>query len=260
MANEYSEFGKPYRAFPLEDNVADCCLGDSPWNGWSQTNLDNCPEYMSGRCAVGWDGKCDRYFNGLSLDDMRFFLQKTASKKYCRLADGSNCSIKCDPFNPVDQESPEVCSFYGNETLLDTNATIDVGNYTSVNMSPDYFGKCSLTCDKIDKISADDVVINNCITSGLCEPQLQNICQIVSATGQKLNNPALATYCQTFSPSAQLKTSASRSPFSMSNFSSELSGMIKPDFNFNYLVIAVILVAIIYFYMNRNSKCNLIRK
>ena len=193
-ADEYSEFGKPYAAFKPIENIAECCLSGSPWHCWEQADLGMCPGYMSGKCAKEWDQTCDLYLQTLDdIDLTRDFLQQTASKKYCRLSDDSNCSIKCQPFNPINQESEQVCSYYGNETLIDGNQTMDIGYYTPVNLSPDYFGKCSLTCDVLDNLKDDDPVINNCLATGLCGEQVANICRVNK--DKTLNNVYLQTYC-----------------------------------------------------------------
>ncbi len=193
-ADEYSEFGKPYKAFPLRDDIASSCLPGAMWHNGELADLGMCPGYMSQKCATNWDQTCDMYLQTLDdIDLTRDFLQQTASKKYCRLADNSNCSIKCQPFNPINQESEQVCSYYGNETLIDGNQTMDIGYYTPVNLSPDYFGKCSLTCDVLDNLKDDDPVINNCLATGLCGEQMSNICRVNK--GKVLNNIYLQTFC-----------------------------------------------------------------
>src|SRR6266576_4298110 len=137
---EYSEFGKPLAQYPIDLDPTSSCLSGSLWHNGELANLGQCAGFMSSKCSQNWDSGCDLYLSGLTdIDLLRDFLQQTASKKYCRLADNSKCSINCEPFNPIDQVSPQVCNYYGNDPLVDSNQTIDIGYYTPVNISPVYF-------------------------------------------------------------------------------------------------------------------------
>jgi hypothetical protein len=210
-ASEYSEFGQPYAAFPISTDPSDSCLKGSLYNNGALVNLGMCPAFMSGKCADNWDYKCDLYVKGLTdIDLLRDFLQQTASKKFCRLSDDSNCSINCAAFSPIDQTSPMVCSYYGNEALIDGNQTMDIGTYDKINLSPTYFERCSLSCTKFDQITPDDPVINNCLSSGLCSGQLTNICAMAAKDGITVNNPVLQQYCNLVVPNSKNAVAARR--------------------------------------------------
>ncbi len=142
-ANDYSRFGKNYSAFPdphASDSVVRQCLPGG-WNADPQlAQLDGCEDFMPARCAGNWDKNCDIYLANIQdIDKTRDFLNKAASNKFCRLSDDSRCAIKCEPMDPIAQESPKVCNFYGNESPHDASQTVDIGYYEPVDISPGLF-------------------------------------------------------------------------------------------------------------------------
>ena len=246
-ASEYSEFGLPYADYPVDADPTDCCLSDN-WHCRELSNLDNCKKFMSSRCAESWDDKCDLYLNKKSSDkvEMYKFLKDVISKKYCRLADNSNCSIKCEPYNPMNQTSAMVCDYFGSETLIDPTKSLDIGYYTKVNLSPDYVGRCNLTCDKINKITPNDKVINTCLSLGICNEELDNICKVSNDTNVNINNPALNAYCSIKYPKP-IKQQISNNPqLSVDNKNNDYNK--NNDSNKLYLLILLLVIAIILFY------------
>jgi len=249
-SNEYSEFGLPYKTYPYKTDPTDCCLSDTPWHCYETANIGMCPKFMSGRCADSWDEKCDLYINKLNdVVSIQKFLKGVASKKYCRLSDNSNCSLKCEPYDPMNQTSAMVCEYYGNETLVDKAADLDIGYYNKVNISPDYMGKCSLTCDKIAGITPDDKVINTCLSSGLCDEELNNICKVAQATNTTINNTALQTYCNI--------TLGKKEGFnSHTSLPKQMKMVGKSDTTDNYIIggVALAIIAIVIFMYWKNNK------
>ena len=195
-SDEYSDFGKPYSS--TNNDPVDCCLPGSFLNCPKVAELGLCPSLMAQRCAQNWDKKCELYANTLNDNIMlRDFIRDTASKKYCQLSSDSNCTKMCQPFDPIAQESPQVCSYVGNEVLKNTNDNIDIGWYLPVNMSPDYMSPCQQTCNLLNPstITTSDNVINSCLKYGFCNDILTNICQLSNDSNTKINHPGLSTYC-----------------------------------------------------------------
>lgn len=196
-ADNYVDFGKPYIDYPETKDQVDCCLPNNFLKCPQVINLEMCPTYMAQRCAEKWDEKCDIYSNSLSDDEIKTFINKIAYKKYCRLSDSSNCSEKCEPFDPTAQQSVNVCSFIGNEVLIDSNQTVDIGVDKPVNVSPDYMGKCQQDCDKIkpQDIKEDDDVMNACLLYGFCDDIPDNICKLAHSNGSTIKHGMLSQYC-----------------------------------------------------------------
>ena len=256
-AEEYSEFGKPYAAFPVQTDPVQTCLAGSLWHGGELANLGMCPAYMAQRCGSKWDPYCDEYLLGLEdIDLIRDVLQQTAVKKYCRLADNSSCSINCQPFNPISNASTQICGFYGNEGLIDGNQNIDIGYYTPVNISPVYMNRCAISCDQIDNMTDDDPVVNNCLSSGLCGSQMNNICQLASQNGKPLGNKALQAYCELQTSLGKIPASppqpSVKSPL-MSLERSVTNGGTISKLMWIFIILALI-VAIIYVYKSPHHK------
>lgn len=213
--DSYSDFGAPYKSYPIISDPVDVCLPGSYMNPERSSDLDlnNCPIYMSQRCAVSWDDKCDLYIN--SLDDpvlLRNFLRDTAGKKFCRLNPDSTCKTLCQPFNPIAQESPSVCSNVGKDVLKNANDDIDIGWYLPVNMSPDYMSSsCSQTCDKvgISAVNPNDVVVTACLKYGFCNDILTNMCQL--SNGTTSSHAGLQRFCD-ISKSKGFVSKSSRTP------------------------------------------------
>lgn len=197
-ADEYSDFGKPYSGYSTNNDPVDCCLPGSFLNCPKVAELGLCPSFMTQRCAQNWDEKCELYANTLNDNvKLRNFIRDTASKKYCQLSPDSNCAKMCQPFDPIAQESTQVCSYVGNEVLKDSNDSVDIGWYLPVNISPDYLSTCQQTCNVLNpsNITLNDTVINSCLKYGFCNDILTNICQLSSNSNTQINHPGLSTYC-----------------------------------------------------------------
>ena len=197
MASNYGQFGKPYKGFRQDDPV-DACMPDrfldAPWN----YNLGNCKQYMPQRCAENWDNKCQLYVN--NIDDvtvLKQFLESMANHRFCSLNEKSNCGVVCEPFNPIDQTSPNVCNSMGIDAMVNASQSIDTGLYNPVKLSPVYMGGCMKNCDKIQpsNIKEDDYSINYCLQFGFCGETLSNICKIADNKGENIGNSLLKQYC-----------------------------------------------------------------
>ena len=207
--DSYSDFGAPYNSFPLVSDPVDVCLPGSYLNPEKSSDLDynNCPIYMSQRCSSTWDDKCNLYAN--SLDDpvlLKNFIRAVASKKFCHLNSDSTCKELCQPFNPIAQDSPQVCSNVGKDVLKNSNDNIDIGWYLPANMSPDYMStSCNQTCDVVTSSSIDpsDVVVNACLKYGYCNDILTNMCQLSGNT--PISHPGLKQYCDSVSVKESVK-------------------------------------------------------
>lgn len=240
FSDEYSDFGKPYTEYPLKTDHCDCCLPGNFMRCHSLANLDMCPEYMSQRCANEWDEKCTIYRDSITdTNHLHNFLNATLSKKYLKLSDTSNCSISCQPFDPISQESEMVCSIIGNEVLHDTSNTIDVGDEKPVVISGEYMGKCLLENKNIP-IPDNDIVLNSCIQNGACKDTISTLCK-----GN--TNKALSGICMNFQE--KFSTVASRfattAPIDMSP-----PGSYKPTtgyYKYIPLILAIIVCLIILF-------------
>ncbi len=217
-STDYSEFGKPYENYPINTDPTDSCLPGHFLDHPTTANLGMCPDYMAQRCSKNWDGKCELYVDTLDTVKMKNFIRNTASKKFCKLSKDSNCSESCQPFDPILQESPQVCTYIGNETLKDVNETIDVGWYLPVNMSPNYMGTCQQTCDVNTKIEENDPTINLCLRYGFCDDILTSIC--ASTNKDKINNSNLNKFCD-IQKTPQKKDITNKEGFTNSNKSYE---------------------------------------
>jgi hypothetical protein len=197
MASNYGQLGKPFKGFRQDDPV-DACMPDrfldAPWN----YNLGNCKQFMAQRCASNWDNKCQLYVN--NIDDvtvLKQFFESMANHRFCSLNDKSNCGLVCEPFNPIEQTSPNVCNTMGVDAMVDASQSIDTGMYNPVKLSPVYMGGCMKNCDKIQPsdIKEDDYSINYCLQFGFCGETLGNICRISDEKGQTVQNSLLKQYC-----------------------------------------------------------------
>ena len=195
-ADEYGTFGKPYVVTQEMVDPVDCCLPGSFLNCPKTTDLGLCPKYMSQRCSSVWDEKCDLYANSIGDDEKsKDFFRDLVSKKYCKLSSTSKCSKFCQPFDPVAQQSPSVCTDIGNEVFKLTQDDIDVGWYKPVNVGPDYMDRCKKDCNLIrpEDIEENDTSINTCLQYGFCHDILQDICSFSS--GGVFKNKHLGEYC-----------------------------------------------------------------
>lgn len=114
-ADEYSEFGINTSA----DDPLSCCMPGSYFTCSNKTSdLGLCPSFMAQRCATKWDNYCDVYMEAIpDWNSRKNFINQTAEKKYCSLAQGSNCTKLCQPFDPIAQQSFQVCDFVGTEII-----------------------------------------------------------------------------------------------------------------------------------------------
>lgn len=199
-ASEYSDFGKPYS--PIDNDPVDCCLPGSFMDCPKVADLGLCPSFMAQRCAKNWDKKCNMYADSLDTVKQRDFIRSTAGKKYCQLSPDSSCSKMCQPFDPIAQDSPQVCQYVGNEVLKNSNDSVDIGWYYPVNISPDYMGTCQQTCNVVNPsdIIPSDPVINNCLKYGYCNDILTNICQLAGDNNIKITHPELISFCNVVTP------------------------------------------------------------
>lgn len=252
-ANDYSEFGKSLT--PVDNDPVDCCLPGSFLDCPKVADLGMCPAFMAQRCAANWDEKCTTYANSLNDDiKLRDFMRDTAGSKYCQLSPDSNCTTMCQPFDPIAQDSPKVCKTVGSEVLKDANASIDIGWYYPVNISPDYMGSCRQTCNKMNPrdIKEDDPVINTCLKYGYCNDILTNVCQLADNSGVTVNHPGLSTYCKNLRKPAASSTKESLTykaplPRRREKFSSQ-SG------NFGWALMLFVAIALLYWAYNRKGK------
>jgi hypothetical protein len=195
-SNEYSSFGKPYEKTNFDP--VDSCLPGNFLDYPKTAELGLCHDFMTQRCSTLWDNKCSIYSD--SLNDQvkrRSFFKGVAIKKYCRLTPDSNCTTMCQPLDPIAQESVSVCKTVGSEPMTDINATIDIGWYRPVSISPDYMGSCDHTCDRIspNDIKEDDIVVNTCLKYGHCNDILTNVCDLAERDNIIVSNTKLSSFC-----------------------------------------------------------------
>jgi hypothetical protein len=213
MSN-YGLFGKPFKGFRQEDPVDSCMPDrflDAPWN----YNLGGCKQYMAQRCAENWDNKCQLYVNNIEdVTVLKQFLESMANHRFCNLSDQSKCDVVCEPFNPINQTSPNICNTMGVDPMVDISQSLDTGLYNPVKLSPVYMGGCMKKCDKIEpsNIKEDDYSINYCLQFGFCGESLANICKVMDEKGETSKNSLLNQYCslrkskKTHSPQPSQKT------------------------------------------------------
>jgi hypothetical protein len=216
MSSNYSKFGA---ASPLEilnvDPVEMCIGSGTMFNKQGLTNsarqVDLCPRFMSQRCAAKWDQFCDAYLTSSNYDSGGYlhinkdFLADVANKKYCRLdtsSPGAQCAVRCQPFNPEDQTSPEICEAIGTKNWRDTKNEYDLSGQfpqtAKLNpISPLYMDRCEYICDaknppSEDALGPNDEVINKCIQyGGQCLSILNDVVYNAVKNGTNVTNPAL---------------------------------------------------------------------
>lgn len=166
-----------------------------------------CDKFMGRRCGLNWDIYCEQYLL-TGLTDMggfnhfnKKFLEIAAKEKFCRAntdAPGSQCALKCSPFNPQAQTSAQVCEWIGTQNWLDTKNQADMGgNFPQTAMlnplSPVYMNRCPMICDgkAYKEISADDVVVNTCIDNGVCGETLMELAYYAVKNGIPVTNPKM---------------------------------------------------------------------
>jgi hypothetical protein len=199
-----------YAPQEVSDPVA-CCLRNSMFTCVDNPNrikVGQCTDFMSQRCSANWDGKCDLFLQEKLTDDYtgkaaNEFLTKTLEKKFCRL-DTSNpathCFEKQTQYNPLaygkgkgDFDMLEGDFVYrpNNKLLNISTNNFAYGRLDSA--SPIKIAKCPKTCDKINSITNDDRVVNECLDRGTCIDAMQNIAEnlvanSITTSNDRLNN------------------------------------------------------------------------
>lgn len=196
--NFYAEFGKEPKVY----DPADCCLPDGFMNCPGVSQLGMCPNYMSQRCSVKWDEKCDSYLQSISDSpvELKKFNRDTLTKRFCTLSPDSNCKTSCQKFDPTAQSSASVCKYVGNEVLKNKNDQVDIGWTKPINISPDYMGGCNFICNTKSTVEPDDVVVNNNFKYGINNDILNHICDISVNSKIDIKNKQLDKYCRMASP------------------------------------------------------------
>jgi hypothetical protein len=265
MSN-YGLFGKPFKGFRQEDPVDSCMPDrflDAPWN----YNLGGCKQYMAQRCAEKWDNKCQIYVN--NIDDvtvLKQFLESMANHRFCNLNEQSKCSVVCEPFNPINQTSPNVCNTMGVDPMVDISQSLDTGLYNPVKLSPVYMGGCMKKCDKIEpsNIKEDDYSINYCLQFGFCGESLANICKVMDQKDETSKNSLLNQYCslrKLKKPSSQpsqkqVKQEHTQEPKKLKSTSNNVTHLNSSNDSYsnNIGVFSVIIILVLICIFMANSK------
>jgi hypothetical protein len=210
FSDEYADFGLPYSDYPLETDYTQRCLpGDFMNSGIA--DLDMCPAYIAQRCADSWDSKCGVYLESLwDVNKRRGFIRDVIQRKYFELSPDSSCSINCQPFDPIAQQSPNVCSVMGNEAYLDSSNRIDVGDITGegIVVSPVYMGSCNTVRKNVS--ITDDPLITASIASGFTD-ELSMLC------GGDVKSEMLSGVCRGHTLKTRLASSAPTSQSAVSD-------------------------------------------
>lgn len=208
MENQYYKFGlnKPV---PLDvSDPVDCCIGNKymncPQNPLRYDNL-MCNNFMIQRCAKNWDSKCTQYLKesvqpylpkNLNVLPPDAILEEIARTKYCMLDKSdpnAKCVELCEPLNPVDQTSAQVCSIYGTEIFQDDSLLKDIaGDFPATaklrNTSRVRIGECPIICTGVDKIQKDDPVIDMCLSTGKCADVMQQLADYANKNNIPVEN------------------------------------------------------------------------
>jgi hypothetical protein len=212
----YAQF-KPNIITPSDIDPVSNCVGSSSYfnpDGLTSQNLgiDLCDKFMGKRCSNNWDPYCYAYLSkghtdmgGFSMLN-RKFLEAAAKAKYCRAAvnaPGSQCTLRCEPFNPQAASSASVCDWVGTQNWLDTKDEADLaGNFPQGAMlnplSPVFMDRCPYVCDAkgLSEIVADDTVMNMCIDTGSCSDTLMELAYYVKKNGIPVKNPKFSKYLE----------------------------------------------------------------
>lgn len=162
-----------------------------------------CQAYMAERCANEWDGFCEyfyrehgpggtwpnnqewpnlqprywevRYGLNQNLTTGEQLLRNTAERKYCTY---ENCKAHCEPFNPLDPDSPSI-TFY-----RDAN-----GNNSSC------IPICNVNPATIDSDPVMDRMLKN---PRAAAGTIINICNTAQRTGTDLSGTKLGKVCETY--------------------------------------------------------------
>jgi hypothetical protein len=216
MDNSYYKFGinQPVPK-DVSDPVQSCLVNSKYFSTANPLRFDAelCGNFMTQRCASKWDDKCDEFlkqsadkyvpFNVGSLPPSEF-IEIVARKKYCMLdKDDPNakCVELCEPMNPVDQTSVQVCSIYGTEIYQDQQHLQDIaGDFPATaklrNVSPIKITKCPVLCNGVDKIEKDDKVIDMCLTTGRCMDVMQQLAEYAKKNNITVDNEKFKKYME----------------------------------------------------------------
>lgn len=122
-------------------DTAVCCLDDKT-KCTEKPTRQTCYDYFSNRCAVDWDGKCNKYVQNIStLNELKSFAENVLEKTFCQLSADSQCSISCENFNPIAAYSAQVCRQNGEEPI--DNSTKFSPDYLK---TPNLHQACKMQC------------------------------------------------------------------------------------------------------------------
>lgn len=159
----------------------DCCIKNIHDTGFK---LEKCPEHMAQRCARTWDDKCDIYL--LQSDDKRYgdeFINKVASKKYCRNVGSNNDETCIQSYNDGIYKQESETAYTDPQNLL--KVSDNFGNLSDfivegkAEISPLKAGKCGKKCDILNlaNFGNDDRVLNECLDRGSCQEVMMNLAE-----------------------------------------------------------------------------------
>jgi hypothetical protein len=258
-ATDFATFGKPFTNNNPETDPGQCCLPGSFLNCPMVADLNACPKYMADKCASKWDNTCDLYVNNIETENkFQNFIRNVADKKFCRLADGSSCKKVCQSFNPITNDnSHQYCEYWGNEVLKNTRDSIDVGLNNTINISPDYMGKCQKTCDllKPDEITNNDYIVNTCLKFGFCNDILSSVCNTLTVPSE---NSALNGYCKKFKAVANVNNNEKVEPSTSEKEKDDkniiekvINGVVNGDI---YIIGIIIIIIFVIFLLTSKKK------
>jgi hypothetical protein len=205
-ASDYSEFGGP--VVQDKSDPVDICLPGAFIDKFQLVQLDRCPLLMSQHCAKSFDQKCELYAQSLTdINDLKKFLADTMRKRFYKLSKTSNCSETCEPFDPVAEESVDICYYIGNDVMEDKNLFVDVGLSKAVSISPYYMSKCQLETDtNPSTIPDNDKLIDMCMDKQTCQDSLIGLCARMT---DSTPNQKLREFCNSITTDKNLQAKIS---------------------------------------------------
>lgn len=238
-ADDYSSFGKPI----VKDmsDPADICLPGAFLDKYQLVQLDRCPLLMSQRCSENFDEKCDLYFQSLKdINDIRDFISQTLKKKFCKLADDSSCKMMCQKFDPIAEESVDICQPVGDEVLEDKHLYIDTGLSEAVSISPYYMSRCKLQCDsKASDVKEDDGLIKKALDAKVGSDVLTVMCK--NTETEEIKNPDMKYFCDSLKKKEDSEKEKKTEKFGQ---------QIKQEFNEfrmrHFVILSVVIILLLY--------------
>lgn len=188
----YSEFGLPDEGYSVENEALTCCLSGGFINCPNEQSFGLCPQVMRTKCANNWDESCEEYLASLEPIERGKFTENVAGSKYCTLSPDSACVVSCEKFDPIAQDSIDVCSYKGRDVLVENDGDIDVGYGYNVELSPYYIQSCKQVCSST--LQVEDKVLDYCLQFGKCGKILDEICATTNIGS--ITNKNLLNYCQ----------------------------------------------------------------